>query len=156
MDATARRALAYHEAGHAVIGRVLQMPCGSATIVPDDDAAGHSITNNPMSSVHYWEMRGRYRDYKTGLRAMIIAHMAGRAAEIEFFGDCQGGDGDDRHQIAEMAASLVRDQDWPRWEARLLHHTATLVARHRVKIGRLASALMERGTLTPDEIDALL
>jgi len=33
-----RRPTAYHEAGHAVIGRVLGMTCGGATIVPDYDA----------------------------------------------------------------------------------------------------------------------
>jgi hypothetical protein len=32
-----RKRVAYHEAGHAVIGRVLALPCGSATIVPDYD-----------------------------------------------------------------------------------------------------------------------
>jgi hypothetical protein len=29
--------IAVHEAGHAVIGRVLGMECGPVTIVPDDD-----------------------------------------------------------------------------------------------------------------------
>jgi hypothetical protein len=41
------RATAYHEAGHAVIGRVLGMTCGGVTIVPDyeDRAAGHALTH---------------------------------------------------------------------------------------------------------------
>ena len=39
--------IAVHEAGHAVIGRVLGMECGPVTIVPDDDSLGHSITFDP-------------------------------------------------------------------------------------------------------------
>jgi len=31
---------AFHEAGHAVIGRVLGMACGQVTIVPDHDSLG--------------------------------------------------------------------------------------------------------------------
>jgi hypothetical protein len=36
--------LAHNEAGHAVIGRVLGLPCGHVTIVTDQDSSGHSIT----------------------------------------------------------------------------------------------------------------
>jgi ATP-dependent Zn protease len=43
--------IAYHEAGHAVRGRVLGLDCGSATIAPDDDAAGHAITADPWVTV---------------------------------------------------------------------------------------------------------
>lgn len=35
---------AIHEAGHAVIGRAMTMACGGATIVADDESAGHSVT----------------------------------------------------------------------------------------------------------------
>jgi hypothetical protein len=41
--------MAIHEAGHAVIGRVLTLVCGHATIVVDHEAGelGHSITADP-------------------------------------------------------------------------------------------------------------
>ena len=42
---------AYHEAGHAVTGRVLSLPCGYATIRPDyaKAIAGHVITPEPYA-----------------------------------------------------------------------------------------------------------
>jgi hypothetical protein len=52
---------AVHEAGHAVIGRVLDMDCGPVTIVPDDDSAGHSITFDPWVTYERWEERGKSR-----------------------------------------------------------------------------------------------
>src|SRR4029434_176677 len=39
MTAKQRKTTAYHEAGHAVTGRVLTLPCGYATIRPDYAAA---------------------------------------------------------------------------------------------------------------------
>jgi hypothetical protein len=39
-------AVAHHEAGHAVIGRVLGLPCGSVTIIaqPETESMGHVWT----------------------------------------------------------------------------------------------------------------
>src|ERR1700724_3994931 len=47
MRAIARRKTAYHEAGHAVLGRILTLVCDSATIKPDHDSAGTSLTHDP-------------------------------------------------------------------------------------------------------------
>ena len=43
---------AIHEAGRAVIGRVLCLECGYLTIEPDEDAsaAGHAVTRTPTTS----------------------------------------------------------------------------------------------------------
>jgi hypothetical protein len=45
------RRAAYHEAGHAVIGRVLTLDCGSASIKPDGDSSGHSICPDPLKCI---------------------------------------------------------------------------------------------------------
>src|SRR4051812_13699357 len=71
---------AIHEAGHAVIARVLTLACGGATIVPnfDDGAAGHSIIEEPWSCVSEWEKRGKVRDSDDAVwHAQIISLMAG-------------------------------------------------------------------------------
>jgi ATP-dependent Zn protease len=46
---------ATHEAGHAVIARVLTLACGGASIQPDydDGAAGHSIIAGPLVSTFH-------------------------------------------------------------------------------------------------------
>jgi ATP-dependent Zn protease len=54
---TDRQHTAFHEAGHAVIGRVLyRMPCGRVTIKADfeEEVAGHAITATPGKVIAYW------------------------------------------------------------------------------------------------------
>ena len=57
------RRTAYHEAGHAVTGRVLGLVCGDATIVPDFEemVAGVAITRDHFTADDAWEMRGKFR-----------------------------------------------------------------------------------------------
>ena len=154
---------AVHEAGHAVIGRVLKQVCGQASILPDPDEgeAGHAIIADPHETFVYWlDDLGRLRSgdlLVSIMRGRIMAYMAGRAAEEEFFGDCAGGDGDDRRQIDLMLASLLpSDADVPHYAQRLRGHTQTLVRRHRARIARVAALLMERKTLQPEEIERAL
>jgi ATP-dependent Zn protease len=85
--------------------------------------------------------------------------MAGAEAEIEFLGDCAGGDSDDRDKIEEMAASddsYFTPEEWKRYEPRMRRHARRIVKHHRAKIERLANALLERGTLQGQEIDRIL
>ena len=74
----ALRRTAYHEAGHAVAGRVLGMMCGRATIVPDFDAmeAGFTITEDPWKIDSAWETRGKYRASVSVFRGRIMSYMA--------------------------------------------------------------------------------
>ena len=90
---------AVHEASHAVIGRIVGLTCGRATIVPDEDTmtAGYSIAAVERS-ISDWEARGRLRP-KSMLRARIMTLMAGREGEVVLLGRHGGGDGDDRQEI---------------------------------------------------------
>src|SRR6266446_6649808 len=51
------RSTAIHEAGHAVIGRVLGLTCDSATIIPNEDEreAGHALIADPWKTHSDWE-----------------------------------------------------------------------------------------------------
>ena len=73
------------------------------------------------------------------------------------------GDGEDQARAAAAlkdvgvrGASYVGDDVWERYEANLRRKARTLVSQHRASIERVASALLERGTLQADEIDALV
>jgi hypothetical protein len=160
---------AVHEAGHAVIGHVLKLGCGSATIRADADSAGHSIIDDPWIILGKWWGNGPgegvrpHGSFDSVLRGRILAFMAGWAAEIEIRGECRGGDGDDRRQIALMMESLTipghqedGDGSWERYEARLRARARGLVRRHREKIERVADALVARDTLTAEQIDAVM
>jgi hypothetical protein len=74
---TQLKATAYHEAGHAVIGRVLTLSCGRATIKPDRAEAGHALTDDPHSCLHEWEKRGKVREKGNAVwHARIMTYMA--------------------------------------------------------------------------------
>jgi ATP-dependent Zn protease len=149
---TARqRGTAVHEAGHAVIGRVLKLPCGHATIVADDDSAGHAITGDQWAIWEHWqEQYDKHRSMPAVFRARIIAFMAGVAAEKELLGFTRGGHGEDDRQITFMGDDVwdTWSDDWLRWEARMRRQTARLVRKHRAKIERVAAALLKRDLAT--------
>ncbi|MFJ7441309.1 hypothetical protein ACIQW5_27105 [Methylorubrum thiocyanatum] len=159
---SARYHTAIHEAGHAVVGRVLTMACGGATILANEaeGEAGHSITSDPMVILGEWDRRGKWRGTDMGLasvyRGRIIAVMAGAEAEAEILGECSGGDGDDRYQVALMLYEIAGEEAHERIEIRLRRFAQQLARKHRTDIERVAAALMERETLTGEEIDAML
>jgi hypothetical protein len=144
---------AIHEAGHAVIGRVLGMRCGSATIVPDHDSAGHAITFDPWAIAHAWETVGKHRGMTSIWRGRIMSFQAGAEAEAEIAGVVPAGDGDDRYQIELMLEQFACAAAE---EARLRRHARRLVRRHRPTIERVADALLKHGQLGPTQIDALV
>jgi hypothetical protein len=135
--ASSKRRTAYHEAAHAVIARVLTLPCGHATIRPDADSAGHSIALDPFECLHEWERRGKVRDTEAVWHARIIAFMAGVEAEKELLAvpdHSEFGDGNDRIQMARMAGELHREAKWEKLEPRLRAMTRRLVWRHKTLI----------------------
>jgi ATP-dependent Zn protease len=164
---------AFHEAGHAVIGRVLGLVCGSVTIVPDAVGLGCAATKSPLATLDEWDARGRSRfngrDLRSVYRAYIMQLMAGReAAEL-----CCGpggsfiGDGDDIRQIEHLIHCTYDLDcsyfDLPRCDPigdfnldRLRKATRGLCIRHREKIERVARTLVKHGTLSPEAIDTLM
>jgi hypothetical protein len=82
--------------------------------------------------------------------------MAGRGAQIELAGspDHEIADGDDLYQIALRLEQTSLQEE--RHEARLRRFARTLVKRHRHKIERVASALLEHKRLSGKKIDALI
>jgi ATP-dependent Zn protease len=152
-----RKSIAYHEAGHAVIARVLGMTCSAATIVPDYEKleGGHVLTNVERS-VDDWDARGRIRHVSI-FRARIMMLMAGRESEIEVFGkapDAWFGDEDD-----------LREIDWTMDEAnvpdrafldKMRTKTRGLVRRHRDAIAQVAAALIKHRSLDARQIDEIV
>ena len=147
------RHTATHEAGHAVIARVLTLMCGGASIQVKYKIgeAGHAIIHDPLECMTVWHRRWKFRSIGAAYRARIIASMAGAEAEAELLGSVQqGGDDYDRRQIDLLAEELPRcDLDGLRRMARML------VRRHRKRIKRVADALLVKGKLTEKQIDKL-
>jgi hypothetical protein len=169
------RSTAIHEAGHVVVGRVLGLVCGGATIVPDhkEDEAGHAVIGDPLESLSAWDEEDREkslkgetplnRDEAFAYRASAIARMAGAEAELECIGSGDLGDGDDRYWIGIALEHLHipprtgdPKADWHHYERGLRVEARELVRRHKDKIERVAQELLERKSLTKEEIDALI
>lgn len=133
---------AIHEAAHAVIGRAMLQVCGGASIVTDEDSAGQAFCADPYRTQWEWDQRGKHRSFSSVLVGRIITFMAGAEAEREILGDCRGGDGDDRLQIAYMLEEYMGVV--PAHEPRLRAFTRQLVRRHRAAIEAVAGALLDK------------
>lgn len=154
-----QKAIAYHEAGHAVVGRVLTLVCGPATIKPDHNSAAHSICADPYACEYEWERQGRVRGDRAVWHARIITFMAGAEAEAVLLGRTPQGDGHDQREIwlmLEAAYNFDADEDWERVEARLRALTRVLVRRHRARIERVAEALLTKSRLSAKQLDRLV
>jgi len=149
---------AFHEAGHAVIARVMGLTCGAAAIIPDigNNVGDYAMIDDPVTVTGHWYERGRYRKGRTAYRGRILANMAGAETEKELLGWHPGGDDDDRRRILLVLEAAELDEKWDRCEPRMRALTRQLVRRHRAKIERVARALLKRRMLQGDEIDALL
>ncbi len=147
---------AVHEAAHAVIGRVLGMVCGGASIIPDNDFYGHAIADDPYAILWHWEQQGKFRMPDSVFLGCILTFMAGAEAEVELAGASPElvCDGDDRGQITRMFDETVLDEDEN--EERLRRLTRSLIRRHRGKIEAVAEALLQEKTLSGSELDALI
>jgi ATP-dependent Zn protease len=155
--ATDLRRTAYHEAGHAVIHRVMGMVCGEASIVPDYDTmcGGYAIAADHYVTDREWERRGKLRDCRSILRGRIIGYMAGREAEIVAFGRKRKkyGDDDDLLQIALMAEEADVSEAYLE---RLRPKVGPLLRRHWRKVEAVAETLLVHKTLSGAEINAII
>ena len=91
-----REAIAYHEAGHAVISMKLGYKCLYVTIIPDGDRAGHVCCEDPM-------VVGQDNRFKHAIKVLIAAGLA----EGKHVGSPSWGDSDDRVKITNLALLLL-------------------------------------------------
>jgi cell division protease FtsH len=98
-----KRQIAYHEAGHALVGRLVpgSDPVHKVTIIPRGRALG--VT-------HYLPIDERHLHSREYLLGKIKQLMAGRSAEKLIFGQVTTGAGNDIHRATEIARKMV--QEW--------------------------------------------
>ncbi|NOY45589.1 MAG: ATP-dependent zinc metalloprotease FtsH [Deltaproteobacteria bacterium] len=99
-DENERRITAYHEAGHAVVARLIpgMDPVHKVTIVPRGAALG--VTQIvPEADRHYYP--------KSYLLGKITVNMGGRAAELLVFDDLSTGAQNDLKQSTDLAEKMV-------------------------------------------------
>lgn len=156
---------AYHEAGHAVVARVLGIPVTVATATANADvrSLGHVVFGEtPLQMHHRLCNAGRAEKTRavrewTAWQAHIRAVMAGREAEVTVLGfhhDDKGDRQDKRHikKLAKWLDYQTRDET--------LHFlrvdTMQIVGIMARSIRRVAEVLTRSPSLDQDQIDLII
>lgn len=97
-----RKIVAYHEAGHAVVGLTLEnaMQVEKITIIPRGDTGGYNLFSQKEET---------FLMTKSEMLAKITGLLGGRAAEELFFDDVTSGASDDLKKATELAKRYVCD-----------------------------------------------
>jgi len=161
--------IAYHEAGHAVATMLLGLDVNEVSIVPGKGRLGHqenlyeddtrpaTWTNPDGHVVNGLEL------IPSVYKAHIVGLYAGRAAVAMLDGEHDPGraftgmegDDHDKRQAAKRITVLWGGGREHRRRARRYRRVALwLMWRHRIKIERVAEALLRFGRLEMDDVDA--
>lgn len=142
-------ATACHEAGHAVIGHILERNVRKVTIIPRDGYLGHALSYGHVGT-NYWTKRRQ-------METAILSLYGGVFAEKELTGRRHNWTGAtfDLDKIVDIALSEEGESAdaylrWARSKAR------RMVQIHRLQIEAVATALMEAGTLDREAFLAAL
>ena len=187
-DDYTKKLVAYHEAGHAIVG--LNLPDGAivqkVTIIPRGNAGGYNLITPRKEKI---------LNSRKELMDTITSYMGGRAAEEIFFGDVTTGASSDIQQATRIAKDMVttygmsdlgpiqynsgndsvflgRDYNSPSnassqvayeidTEVRKIiescHQLAKkIIEEHKADLIKIADTLMEKETLTAEELEELL
>jgi cell division protease FtsH len=168
-----KRILAYHEGGHAVMAHLMTglSTVQKATIIARGTALGYTL-NLPEEE--------RYLHTKEELVDWMVVTLAGRAAEQVVFGRVTNGAANDLEKVTELARSMVfdygmgegaasrtmradnyalseetkrmRDQEQARLTDHAYSEALRIIQKHRLLLDRVANALLEKETLSREEL----
>jgi cell division protease FtsH len=166
-----KRILAYHEGGHALVSHLVGHEPQKATIIARGTALGYVL--------HLPEEE-RYLETKEELLDWMVTALAGRAAEELVFGRVTNGAANDLEKVTQIARAMVfewgmgesvtsrtmradnyalseetkrlRDTEQAQLTDAAYTESRRLLAKHRVALDRIAAALLEKETLTREEL----
>jgi cell division protease FtsH len=169
-----KRILAYHEGGHALISHLVGREPQKATIIARGTALGY---------VFHLSAEDRYLETKEELTDWMVVAFAGRAAEQVVFGRVTNGAASDLQKVTEIARAMVfewgmgestvsrtlradnyalseeskrmRDQEQARLTDHAYSESLRLVSKHRGLLDAVAQALLEKETLSREELLAI-
>lgn len=150
-------ATAYHEAGHAVVAWRIGMKFRRVTIEPDGGSLGHMLhAKHPKWFNPEVEFSDRIR---LRCESHIIVSYAGQLAQARFRGRRpRWGMESDNHWANEMASRLMSQQmirgsneTFVAFQKFCWQRSLDTVNERWLEIGELATALLERKTLSYDE-----
>src|SRR5580765_5770417 len=163
------RILAYHEGGHALVSHLMNTssPVQKATIIARGDALGYTL---------HMPDEERYLATKDELTDWMVVTLAGRAAEQVIFGRVTTGAANDLEKVTSLARSMVceygmresspsrtmradnyalsedakrqRDLEQTHLTEAAYAEALRLLTKHRALLDRVATALLEKETLS--------
>jgi ATP-dependent Zn protease len=153
--------LAYHEAGHAVVGIALGLAVKHVEIGREGTSLGRCLAPTPLG----YHAASR-REQRSIARDEILATYAGLAAERLIDPDApdyHGADDDEyafdlsrQFEVMPRRCSYVGDDAHDAYLARLRREAGRLVLRHRSAIAALAETLLQRKRLEGPEVEAIV
>jgi ATP-dependent Zn protease len=147
-----RELLAYHEAGHAVLARVLRLGLRRVTIVwdPVDESPGHCLHGRGGAVDPYFTTRAGYASNQRYIRKRGLFLYGGLAAEAIHFGkDPRPDTSADEQEIASLLyeADCASDEERSAYVERLWQEARDLLNANWLAVEALAHALLERNEL---------
>ena len=135
--------IAYHEAGHAVIGLALGYDVGSVTIRPTDRYFGRARVTAPDGPID------REKEIKVDLAGLLAGRLIDHLPLKELIAN-GSATGDWKH--AWKTARLLNPRQAEILICSLMLETEALIRDYQQTIASVATALLEHETLTGDEI----
>jgi len=148
---------AFHEAGQVVAAWRIEIPLETATIAPTKTMAGSPLSKNPL--------RGVILDYEDSDRARLLAEkaiivaLAGQAAQRRYNPrSWRSYHGDDDRKIAvDLALRLNGSSEATSAYIKWLEIRAHDIIKQRWRqVEAVANALLEKGTLSGEELRAVI
>ena len=160
-----KRIVAHHEAGHAVMGVLLQGPSAvrRVTIIPRGDAGGVTMFGQNGDGVSLFT--------STQLRDRMVIALGGTVAEEIALGDVSVGATSDLVQVERIAKAMVRDfgmgsskilsenkinKEKQRIVDQVYQRTVELISAHNASIKAVATELMEVESMTGDGVSWII
>jgi Peptidase family M41 len=150
-----RAFIAYHEAGHAVVGLLFEHDIGQLTIVQDGEVGGHAEVDRAGDD----ELR--YEDAEANqviFERRIMALMAGEIAQRRFDPSTVEHEHGASDRIAAEdyfdALDTPTDEIHAAYRRLLELRTAALLDQHWDRVKRIAAKLIAQGTISPEEAES--
>lgn len=169
-DEEERKMVAYHEAGHAVIGLKLKhaQKVQKITIIPRGSAGGYNLMIPEKET---------FFSSKKRMLANIISYLGGRAAEELVFDDISSGSYDDFKQATEIAGLMVTkygmsdlgvmqdtkfsnknliDAEIKKIVDQCYQEAQKIITKNKILLNKIVILLLEKETINKEEIDKLV